>query len=548
MSDSIASSKGLRAAALGSISAAKSGAAAAAKSQKKSHQDKIKKRTRSPSPPEAPVASKNQRKKQRQRSNQTMAKFNSLSDDEIEAWVWDYKKDDSKAPLPGRASHIAWLSQNLAHGVRPPVNSDEAAECLARYRTRDEASSAPSSSSASSASAASASPDSSSSDSEPEDDVMESAELISKSAPSHIRSPAAKSPSSSNEDRRCTHCVVLCPPGTPISVGLRFSCSNCGLLSGEPMDSRLNLILAAKSGAHMIAPASGQDSHAKKTTAASLTSLDTEIERLIAEGPSFPLYEDRSLKSVEDVLALGRKAAKGVRMAPPSERFLRLIQSGKLPAGLLGIGIPQSYEDIARISAAKAAGGRKVSLSEGSLVLAAEEAQARTVKSLGELTFAFVSTILPALFAQPAALADWAALLRTVHVLDKDHGWNVAYSYLVTQMSDKGSMRQPFGPYDETARPPVGAAAGRSLAAPSAYPSPKMSDRPAKHPIKDGVCYDYNFKTCYRGAECGHKHVCCWPECSESHIGKDCSHNPRKKAAEPGGKQFRRKAAPANRK
>lgn len=515
------------------------------------------------------------RKKQRRQLASSLAKFDDLSDEQLYAWAWDYAVDcketaDLPAATAARSAVIEWLRSRVPRGLKPPTDLAEVSTCVAKYRSQappsQQRSGIHSTSARSDMSDGEDASSSHSSSSESESQEEEEEESKTRASRSASRTARPLQVEVNGSARLCTHCRSAgCPLNAPASDGVHFRCTVCSLMSGEPADSLLNRMFA-NAFLSIQAPAAshaGQSDAHSSTAAAprkpsvSLSAQDTEIERLIAEGGSYPLFEDRSPVTAAEALAAGRRAFKGTRMAPASARFIRLIQSGKLRADQLGWALPQSHEDIAREAASKAVGARKIFAgADGSILSSPEEAQPRTVSSLETLMLAFVSSIGPALFEQPKALAEWFTLLRTVITLYRDKKWEHAYGYLVAQLADKVALRESFGTYDERCLPssvPQSSLSSISTSSGAAPPvgshsrqsQSRSSDRDNMIP---GVCIEWNLFTngCKKPeGTCEYKHdLCCWKACTNKtpHRGRDCPANPKKPAQSGGAAGGERKA------
>jgi hypothetical protein len=208
--------------------------------------------------------------------------------------------------------------------------------------------------------------------------------------------------------------------------------------------------------------------------------------------------------------------AKAYKATP--EYVIKAIQAGKLPA--VGLAIPKPITASLREDGV-AHGNLTLDPSTGELRSVGGELKAPLVASAAEFARALVSTILPALVAQPTAASQWLALARTVLEVDRKYGWDAARTYLDQLLQNRVPSGQDIATVDLGILASImvrGAAAGGrgpQLAQPLRQQPPSLG------PKVDGVCRDYNNGRCTRGALCAYAHTC-----EAAAMGAGCAGDP----------------------
>lgn len=341
--------------------------------------------------------------------------------------------------------------------------------------------------------------------------------------------------SSDDEDivpGRCTHCYAVAP-GVNTH---KFSCAACGLVSGKPESSAVNVARRASAAASVASgsSASGKSKDDTATAAPKLSAVDKELARLTEEGEPFPRFADTTALSPETALQEIRQSWCGSFFAHPSPALIKYIQSGKFKEP--GFAVPRSAAEAESARSREAQGLQLRLVADIGLTTSASVTFPKVADSRA-LIDAFLGTIGPALFDRPRALLDWFMLVRTVLALERADGWTAASHYLTTLLADSIPTRQPFGEYQPRIRDqaalrnfaahPGGGASGSSVAStfPSAPAAPRTYDD-----AKESACRNWNKGGCSEPCVLAPKrdHVCMWKACTDSkpHRGIACSHAP----------------------
>jgi len=207
--------------------------------------------------------------------------------------------------------------------------------------------------------------------------------------------------------------------------------------------SRLAMAGTEQKTVHSSAAASASVESEKKETA--LSRRDREWKRQTDEGEKFPRFKaDPASYSVKKAFEDMRKSYYGANFVQPSDAMINLIQSGKLRA--IGHAMPKSTKEELE-SDGRDNTEAKLSIDAKGLRVS-ESFSAPRVNSLTSFLKIITGAIVPSLIMQPQALLDWIALTRSVILLTEQYGWDSAYSYFATALTNGVANRTPFGEVD----------------------------------------------------------------------------------------------------
>lgn len=204
----------------------------------------------------------------------------------------------------------------------------------------------------------------------------------------------------------------------------------------------------------------------------------------------------------------------GSSFVPPSESLIRLIRSGKLTD--VGYATPILVSDLV----AGKVGGSTVSTlgtNDDGAVRITDSIRAPPIRDIQQFTSTIISTIIPALIDNPAAIIDWCTLLRTALQLNADRGWPTAKDYIDQVLTHSVHQRKPFGPIVPTILSSVFNQSHRGSVASSSN-APTGGLRSGGQPKRP--CFAWNEGRCTT-RECRFSHVCSKCE-SGSHTSAAC--------------------------
>ena len=292
----------------------------------------------------------------------------------------------------------------------------------------------------------------------------------------------APAPHTAATASRLTTCS-LCYAQQTVSDPSNFRCTACGQIPHLGFDHDQNKYwrqhardLAAQ--AALASSSSGQSNTTQTSASPSthLTKREKEFERLAAEHGQLQAFMSTTALSVADALRISRQSYAAATYSPTPPSLLKLIQYGALMR--VGHALPRP---LAAVDKQAEAADTTLYFSHGKFSQA-DSVLAPPLTCLRDFTFALFSTILPALVGQPMATAHWFALARTVHEMDREHGWAAACAYLDMLLSDRIHRDATFGDYDRdmvhsATRPQRAAAATPSAAAAATRTGPAGGGR-----------------------------------------------------------------------
>lgn len=326
-----------------------------------------------------------------------------------------------------------------------------------------------------------------------------------------------------------------------------FPCGICFFISGKSTSSAVNAKEAvglraqaqsikdqAANAASLQSTSTSSNSGGKEDTN-KLSIADKELERLAADGASYPHFLDLSPISAADALLDIRLSKNGPLFAHTSISLVKLIQSGKLMVP--GWAIPITALE-ASVEKDRDQHGELIKLKEGKLSTTAA-LRHRSIPNLTSLCNAFVSNIGPSLFNQPRALLDWFGLIRSVINIEAETDWDTAYKYLMTTLSEKVPLRKSFGEFDKRIMDAVASPTGTynkgnnsstsTTSSSSSFPhndDHALSSHITLH-ADDNYCRKWNLFTCTEPCPSGRTHACMWKACKgAAHRGRECKNNP----------------------
>lgn len=379
----------------------------------------------------------------------------------------------------------------------------------------------------------------------------------------------------------CAHCELELPPG----AGSQHTCAGCGMRIDLSADHFLNKArFEAHTKALFSAAASAPAAAGTQPTQTSHTSKAGVLEEACKKQREEAGWPDRAEFAdgvaaipYTEALARVRRAFLGSNYADPPAELLELVRCGKLRD--VGLALPRTHDEMAVLKEK----GNSLALLKS--VIGGDSATPGdatlkgmcALRNLGDFTSALLSTVIPALVDKPAAVADWCTLARSVTMIERAKGWEVASKFLTNSLRDReagsigvfkpatltdaeGSVRPApraggAAPAASQAPRPAGAGRAKSVAprAPpqaarsssassaaaasvvSAPPSRREDQRGAPQlPLLDSspevmrkdVCMSYSTRgdgTCSFGSTCRKLHSCCWIGCGETHSGRVCA-------------------------
>jgi hypothetical protein len=320
----------------------------------------------------------------------------------------------------------------------------------------------------------------------------------------------------------------------------QWLCQACGLRGDCRTDAKENIVLAQRqvlrspggappSGASAAAASvSSAGTRLNDNTSRGQSRVENEFRILAAAGRPIPAFQvaahaDAQAEAVataarealvRSAFEMGRESYLGDRYIAPMPDLVRLIQSGKLTH--VGWAIPRAIDaptlegelpDTYTISSAGALTARSAALSAPSL------------PSLEVFMQALHGTILPALSAQPAAMAQWFSLTRTVLQVTEKFGWPAARSYLSTVLYDRTLQGTDFSPVHHNsimdfavARTQTGGQNPRQHPPPPSFPpgvQPPRNLRREGAGVNTGpVCRQFNSEKGCSYPSCRFRHSC----------------------------------------
>lgn len=333
-------------------------------------------------------------------------------------------------------------------------------------------------------------------------------------------------------DGKCQTCLV---PRPAAAGGKAWVCV-CGLRGDLPADAAANVVLlrmmpasapvppAGWGGSPASAAAAGM--HTAADTAARQTSkLEKEFRHKASLGPPVPAFALPALpdptaeaavvavraRCVAAALEQGRKAYGADKFVAPIPDLIALIQSGKLAQ--LGHALPKLIGD------APAADNSWTVNEQGALTATATGTAAPPLASLSEFFTALHATILPALVNQPAAIAQWCAVARTVLVVNEKFGWECARNYVTVLLYERILTGSDFAAVHHPALFEFSVSKGLTGSPPaSSGAPPRHKDNSGRTSSSQGgnagkssdTCHRYNSASgCPRpAAECRFVHAC----------------------------------------
>lgn len=358
------------------------------------------------------------------------------------------------------------------------------------------------------------------------------------------RAEQLRAEANAQQSRNCGLCGVAAPEGKDTSG--TWNCDSCNLrgdtLPGAAEANKTLIMLrqATKASAEVSSASSSSGAAAATPTGAfdqQLRGLDKYFDALskaLPDNPFFAPYagldEVTANNLVHDALDIQRKAFEALKYTPPPPLLLDLIRRGKLAN--VGFAIPTPIPETREIGAVEPpewTGQAYVPRGKGA------EA-AKPVTSCLDFTRALVSTILPALIAQPRATARWLVLARTVCELNLMHdSWAPAKLYLDRVLNDRVLRAGDYAEIDNATI----LAAGDMARALAFHPPPYRGTNSTPQDHRDGArmgpgshagsmaaapCGDWNRGICHRGERCRYRHQCA--SCaSPAHTDRQCSGN-----------------------
>ena len=360
------------------------------------------------------------------------------------------------------------------------------------------------------------------------------------------RAEQLRAEANAKHSRNCGLCGVAAPEGKDTSG--TWNCDSCHLrgdtLPGAAEANKTLIMLrqTAKAAADVSSASSSSGAAAAASPTGAfdqqLRGLDKYFDTLskaLPDNPFFAPYagldEATASDLVHDAFDAQRKAYEALKYTPPPPLLLDLIRRGKLAN--VGFAIPTPIPETREIGAVEPpewTGQAYVPRGKGA------EA-AKPVTSCLDFTRALVSTILPALIAQPRATTRWLVLARTVCELNLMHdSWAPAKLYLDRVLNDRVLRAGDYAELDSTTILAAGDVA-RAFAAQPPQPTYRTTnggpqdhiarmgtgnrDRGATGPMTNHPCGDWNRGTCRR-EYCRFRHQCA--RCgSPAHTDQHCT-------------------------
>jgi hypothetical protein len=325
-----------------------------------------------------------------------------------------------------------------------------------------------------------------------------------------------------------------------------FACRNCGmrsdLLYTDPRNDYLRQLRvgtpASSSAAAAASSSGGASSFGQSLTTPrkQFSKRDEEFERLAAEGDAYPRFAQTAALLPQDALRLVRGSFLATDYTAPSAALVRLIQSGKMTE--VGAALPQPVSETHRDR--DQLGSDATLLLRDGRITTANSLKIPPLGSLRDFFSALTSSILPSLFGQQAALADWLSLSRTIIAVESHHGWPAARKYLSDTLADCVNRRVPFAEYNPRTMDAVVRFANSHLIQASSrqaaiQPQPQQrahsnfgQSNGSPPDARDNCCRDWNFERCNR-SNCNLTHECMWLACTATdkrHPGSKCVNRP----------------------
>lgn len=164
-------------------------------------------------------------------------------------------------------------------------------------------------------------------------------------------------------------------------------------------------------------------------------------------GAPYPRFEETMPISARALVdSIHDRSFDGSAYTRPSDALLSYIRSGKLVD--VGFALPLSVEAREETTRRSNMGGLSA------LMDGVKLPPVREVTSMSDYMCALISTILPALIEQPAALSDWLTLTRSMLELERrtaqrgGDGWKTAQSYMQRMLQRHVARRDSFGNND----------------------------------------------------------------------------------------------------
>jgi hypothetical protein len=322
-------------------------------------------------------------------------------------------------------------------------------------------------------------------------------------------------------------------------------------LRAQAANLKMQAATAASSAAAAAAAASSSSSSGGKedNTTNKLSAADKELERLAADGASFPRFLDLTPISAAEAQLEMRRTFNGPLYAHGSPSLGKLLSTGKFMVPSWAVPLT-AHEALAA----------KDRDQHGDMIKISKEGRLSTSVALphrllhDSLSFfdAFVSTIGPCLFDRPRALLDWFMLVRSViNVMKAGESWEVANKYLMTALSEKVPLRLPFGEFDmnimHAVAPPFNSmrnnnnynnnnnnhhnhnSNGNNNSNNSNNNNSGPDSRPSfQHLVRPECCRKWNLMSCMEPCPSSRTHSCMWKACTDTspHTGKGCKSNP----------------------
>jgi hypothetical protein len=399
-----------------------------------------------------------------------------------------------------------------------------------------------------------------STDSDSEDDEAEPVQVARAAQGSRARGPGtavARAAAGPAADRRCQHC------GQAQSTNHASpKCANghCGLVMALPIDHDVNArILAAQLPSH------GRTGHEGECASAAASK---------AAEPDHQLYTSAAARAhctitaAEMIRRVRRDSYRGLAFAPAAESVLKGIRAGRFQN--MRDWLPVSVESQLSAAALDLHATKVSGIGGAALLLVADEEsqhklqeqaaaklKRRQVKSFEDFMEAAVCTVIPALWDQPAAMADFVTLTASLIRINQQLGWAAAAAYLQRTLVNGLVEQLPYGKFNQSlflsveqefyhgtrthSRDAVASrGGGQSFPRRSGDSSSEVNGTSSGGPRLDvaskqdeGCCRMWNFRVdgCLR-TRCPLKHQCIWLQCTsrrDGHQGRACLHNPEEK-------------------
>ena len=355
----------------------------------------------------------------------------------------------------------------------------------------------------------------------------------------------------------CCHCGAeraVAGPGKVFPCGVCFHVS--GKLTSSNINSKESVALRAQAANFKVQAATAASSAAAASSSTSsggkednttnkLSAADKELERLAADGAPFPRFLDLTPISAADALLEMRHTYNGPLYAHGSPSLGKLISAGKFMVPSWAVPLT-AHEALAAKD--RDQHGDMIKISKEGRLSTSVALPHRSLPDLLSFFDAFVSNIGPSVFDHPRALLDWFMLARSVvNVMKAGQPWEVANKYLMTTLSEKVPLRQPFGEFDmrimQAVAPPFNAAPHNNYNSGAGGNNNNNSNNNNNYSDDSGFgptrpsffdlalpdrCRKWNLSACKEPCPGGRKHSCMWKACTDSspHTGKGCKSNP----------------------